>query len=193
VQMKGSARGEQVRPCRFHECTGYCRHGTECRNRHTLFTGGRMLMLRNIIPRIQYTDRAELYKFYDHCFEDIFLRLVQLGPLQDFLVAENTNHLAGTVYAQYASQVAAQDAASKLSDTYYAGFPVKAEVIGVENVHKMLCRDEYASGKPGSKCAHGLSCSFVHKFLPQQSMWEGMKPLLSPNQRQASYKHAIKK
>lgn len=152
-----------------------------------------MVMLRNIIPRTQYKDKAELYRFYDQCFEDIFLRLVELGPLQDFLVAENTNHLAGTVYAQYASQVAAQDVASKLSDTYYAGFPVKVEVIGVESINKILCKDAYSSGKPGCKCAHGLSCNFVHKFLPQQSMWEGMKPLLTPKQRQASYSRAIKK
>lgn len=78
---------------------------------------------------------------FEDFYEDVFEELAQFGELEALHVCDNVaDHLAGSVYAQFADEDDAMKAMGSLQRRFYEGRPIVAEFSPVTDFREATCR-----------------------------------------------------
>ena len=156
----------QNNQCPFYFKIGACRHGDRCSRAHNKPSVSPTVLLHNLwrspaaeaaaeaaaaaadsglpppppkplTPDEERRAQADFEDFY----EDVFEELAQFGELEALHVCDNVaDHLAGSVYAQFADEDDAMKAMGSLQRRFYEGRPIVAEFSPVTDFREATCR-----------------------------------------------------
>ncbi|KAJ6230286.1 u2 small nuclear RNA auxiliary factor 1 [Anaeramoeba flamelloides] len=166
----------ETEECRLYQKIGSCRHGERCNRKHHIPNFSKTILLPNLYPNpsLQLKDRVsssinrELQTHLETFYEDIFLKLMEYGEIDELMVAENlSSHLVGNTYVRFVSDLGAARAFRALNHRFYNGALLKPEFSPVVNFSNTRCRQN-DRGREG--CFRGHSCNFLHIRDPSQSL-----------------------
>eukprot|EP00184_Porphyridium_aerugineum_P000010 CAMPEP_0184706270 /NCGR_PEP_ID=MMETSP0313-20130426/36671_1 /TAXON_ID=2792 /ORGANISM="Porphyridium aerugineum, Strain SAG 1380-2" /LENGTH=363 /DNA_ID=CAMNT_0027167819 /DNA_START=121 /DNA_END=1212 /DNA_ORIENTATION=- len=159
--------------CSFYLKIGACRHGDRCTRMHPKPVDSNTILLKNmyfsldhvleaaklanITPLPKFCKEDFKYHFEDF-YEDTFVEMSKFGHVREMIVCMNMSaHLNGNVYVKFEDNLAAQQALDAMSDRYYAGRPVVAELCPVTEFRDARCRPYEKN-----RCDRGDFCNFMH-------------------------------
>ena len=169
--------------CRFFSKCGACRHGERCGDLHYQPEATPTLHMPMMYPNplaVQHlTDDAGrprnisydpkyLQKHVDKFVADLWVLLLEFGPIVDIKVCDNLcDHLLGSVYVKFESPSYAQAALDGLKQKKYNGIILMPEKSPVYEFDDARCKEHDGqpgipdTGRPGV-CGRGTSCNFLH-------------------------------
>jgi splicing factor U2AF subunit len=108
--------------------------------------------------RVSESDIRETIRHYENFYEEVFLELAHHGELMELHVCDNLgDHMVGNVYAKFAREEDAENAARNMSGKYYSGRVITCEFSPVVEFDEARCR-LYDEGH----CDRGGYCNFMH-------------------------------
>ncbi|WFD32079.1 hypothetical protein MSPP1_003121 [Malassezia sp. CBS 17886] len=150
--------------CSFYFKIGACRHGDRCSRRHIRPTRSQTILVANVYQNPKHLNpnapitEEELQRQFNEFFEDFFVELCKYGELAEMHVCDNIgDHLIGNVYARYETEDDAQNAVDQLSNRWYNGRPLFAELSPVSDFREACCRQNETN-----ECNRGGLCNFMH-------------------------------
>jgi splicing factor U2AF subunit len=100
----------------------------------------------------------EAVRHYENFYEEVWLELSNYGEVLDLNACDNMgDHMIGNVYAKFASEEDAENAARNLNGRYYGGRVISCEFSPVTDFGEARCR-QYDEGN----CERGGYCNFMH-------------------------------
>lgn len=159
--------------CGFYKKIGACRHGEKCSKKHIKPATSETILLPNLYqnPKLNKNEGEslnprQLEEYFDHFYQDIFIKFSELGVVTNLVVCENENHhLNGNVYVKFKSPDSAYNAVMTLNQEWYDGRPVHCELSPVDNFQEANCR-AYET----DTCNRGDHCNFMHVRKPRQEL-----------------------
>jgi len=157
--------------CSFFFKTGACTHGERCSRMHNKPTFSQTVLLQNLYINPQNSAKTadgshlanvtdeEMQEHYDNFFEDVFVECEdKYGQVEEMNVCDNLgDHLVGNVYVKFKREEDAEKAATDLSNRWFGGRPVYAELTPVTDFREACCR-QYETGE----CTRSGFCNFMH-------------------------------
>lgn len=171
-------------PCPFFTKLGACRFGSGCARDHVRPASARTLILSQVLPASSgdaesmsgnggpIDDSAQVQAFCTTLLD----RVRGCGTVQQLIVLCNqTAHLRGTMYLQFASAAEATAAIATLKDES-SGPAIRAEPCDID------FRDARCTAFDNQECNRGAFCNFLHvRALP-----EAIQQRLAPTQQPLS-------
>ncbi|CUM65788.1 uncharacterized protein PRCAT00003436001 [Priceomyces carsonii] len=170
-----NGRYEDKSTCTFYTKIGACRHAEKCSRKHIKPTSSYTILLPNLYqnPKLNKNNDSttefnpkQLQEYFDHFYEDIFIKFALIGEVVAMVVCENeNNHLNGNVYVKFLEQESAFNAVIQLNQEWFSGRPVHCELSPVENFNDANCR-----AYDNDSCNRGDHCNFMHVRRPSSSL-----------------------
>ena len=156
----------KTKQCPFYFKIGACRHGDRCSRAHNKPSISPTVLLHNLwrspaaeaaaqaaavaaetgLPPpppkpLTHDEERRAQEDFEDFYEDVFEELAQHGELEALHVCDNVaDHLAGSVYAQFADEDDAAAAMEALQRRFYDGRPIVAEFSPVTDFREATCR-----------------------------------------------------
>ncbi|XP_044522769.1 splicing factor U2AF 35 kDa subunit-like [Gracilinanus agilis] len=167
--------------CSFYFRIGACRHGDRCSRLHNKPTFSQTIVLLNIYRNPQNSSQSadslncavsdvEMQELYDEFFEEVFTEMEEkYGEVEEMNVCDNLgDHLVGNVYVKFHREEDAEKAVIDLSNRWFDGKPIHAELSPVTDFREACCH-QYENGE----CLRGGFCNFMHlKPISRELQWE---------------------
>lgn len=156
--------------CPFYFKIGACRHGDRCTRLHNKPLCSQTILMPHMYEnpavaiamtegtRVPEKAIREAVRHYENFYEEVWLELSNYGEVLDLNACDNMgDHMIGNVYAKFASEDDAENAARNLNGRYYGGRVISCEFSPVTDFGEARCR-QYDEGN----CERGGYCNFMH-------------------------------
>eukprot|EP01134_Creolimax_fragrantissima_P000595 CFRG0595T1 len=157
--------------CPFYFKIGACRHGDRCSRQHNRPTFSQTVLLQNFYQNPENVPKRpdgqpginmspeEIQQYFEEIYEDLTVELTEkYGEIEEMNVCDNLgDHLVGNVYVKFVEEDAAEKAVMGLTNRWFAGRPIHAELSPVTDFREACCR-QYEM----EQCSRGGFCNFMH-------------------------------
>ena len=169
--------------CPFYFKIGACRHGDRCTRLHNKPLCSQTILMSHMyenpavaIAAMEGKEVPEkavrgVVRHYEDFYEEVWLELANYGEVVDLSACDNMgDHMIGNVYAKFASEEDAENAARNLNGRYYGGRVICCEFSPVTDFSDARCR-QYDEGN----CNRGSFCNFMHLKHISQSFRRSLR------------------